>query len=213
MQTSRGCTCLRCTNKANSANYRRVWHPAIPTHPPNYLPTEATEPTEVSDARYSPTDVRRLEGYGILAIPTHPPNYLPTEPTEPTEVSDARYSPTDCTDVRRLEGYGIPAIPTQPPNYLPTEATEPTEVSGARFSPTDCTDVHRLGGYGIPAIPTQPTNYLPTEPTESTEFFWRKIFSHRLHRCAQIRRVWHPCHTHAANQTIFPQNPTQPNHL
>ena len=23
---------------------------------------------------------------------------------------------------------------------------------------------------------------------------------HRLHRCAQIRRVWHPCHTHAANK-------------
>ncbi len=22
--------------------------------------------------------------------------------------------------------------------------------------------------------------------------FWRKIFSHRLHGCAQIRRVWHP---------------------
>ena len=30
--------------------------------------------------------------------------------------------------------------------------------------------------------------------------FWRKIFSHRLHRCAQIRRVWHPCHTHAATK-------------
>ena len=27
--------------------------------------------------------------------------------------------------------------------------------------------------------------------------FWRKIFSHRFHRCSQIRRVWHPCHTHA----------------
>ena len=25
-------------------NYRRVWHPAIPTQTPNYLPTEATEP-------------------------------------------------------------------------------------------------------------------------------------------------------------------------
>ena len=75
MQTSRGCSCLRCTNQANSANYRRVWHPAIPTHPPNYLPTEATEPTEVSDARYSPTDctdVHRLGGYGIPAIPTQP---------------------------------------------------------------------------------------------------------------------------------------------
>ena len=24
--------------------------------------------------------------------------------------------------------------------------------------------------------------------------------SHRLHGCAQIRRVWHPCHTHAATK-------------
>ena len=35
--------------------------------------------------------------------------------------------------------------------------------------------------------------------------FWRKIFSHGFHGCTQIRRVWHPCHTHAAHQTIFPQ--------
>ena len=26
------------------AQIRRVWHPAIPTQPLNYLPTEATEP-------------------------------------------------------------------------------------------------------------------------------------------------------------------------
>ena len=79
---SRGCTCLKCTNKANRANYRRVWHPAIPTQTPNYLPTETTEPTEVYDARYSPTDGtdgHRLGGYDIPAIPTQPPNYLPTE--------------------------------------------------------------------------------------------------------------------------------------
>ena len=46
--------------------------------------------------------------------------------------------------------------------------------------------------------------------------FWRKIFSHGFHGYTQIRRVWHPCHTHAAHQTIFPQKPqnlTQPNHL
>ena len=36
--------------------------------------------------------------------------------------------------------------------------TEPTEVSGARYSPTDCTDFHRS------------------------------------------RRIWHPCHTHAATK-------------
>ena len=68
--------------------------------PPNYLPTEATEPTEVSGARYSPTDctdIHRLGGYGIPAIPTQPLNYLPTEFTEPTEVSDARYSPPEAS--------------------------------------------------------------------------------------------------------------------
>ena len=200
MQTSRGCSSRgvqlsplgfavcqskNCTNNANRANYRRVWHPAIPTQTPNYLPTEATETTEVSDARYYPTDCtdgHRLGGYGIPAIPTLPPNYLPTEPTETTEVSDARYSPTehtettgarysptDCgyTQIRRV---WHPAIPTQQPNYLPTEPTEPTEVSDARYSPTDCTDGHRLEGYGILPYPRR-------------------------------------------HQTIFPQKPTQPNHL
>ena len=66
------CQSKKCTNNANRANYRRVWHPAIPTLPPNYLPTEATETTEISDARYSPTDctdVHRLGGYSILPYP------------------------------------------------------------------------------------------------------------------------------------------------
>ena len=59
------CQSKNCTNNANRANYRRVWHPAIPTQTPNYLPTGATETTEVSDARFSPTDctdVHRLGG-------------------------------------------------------------------------------------------------------------------------------------------------------
>ena len=34
------CQSKKCINKADSANYRRVWHPAIPTQPLNYLPTE-----------------------------------------------------------------------------------------------------------------------------------------------------------------------------
>ena len=70
-----------------------------------------------------------------------------------------------CAQIRRV---WHPAIPTQSPNYLPTE------VSGREEPPTDCTDVHRS--------------------------FWRKIFSHRFHGCAQIRRVWHPCHTHAVTK-------------
>ena len=97
----------KCTNQATTASSHRIRRthrnlllrypptdvtdahrlggygiPAIPTHPPNYLPTEPTESTEVYDARYSPTDctdVHRLGGYGIPAIPTQTPNYLPTE--------------------------------------------------------------------------------------------------------------------------------------
>ena len=42
----------------------------------------------------------------------------------------------------------------------------PTEVSGGEVPPTDCTDAHRS--------------------------FWQRIFSHGLHGCTQIRRVWHP---------------------
>ena len=88
------------------------------------------------------------------------------------------------------------------------------KTSGARYSPTDCTDVHRLGGYGIPAIPTQPPNYLPTEFRNHSG--WRRTFSHRLHRLTQIRRVWHPCHTHAAKFCVFCEfcgRTTHHNHL
>ena len=96
------CQSKNCTNNANSANYRRVWHPAIPTHPPNYLPIEATETTEVSGARYSPT-----------------------EPTEHTETTDARYSPTDCTDGHRLGGYGILPYPRTHRTIFPQNPQNP----------------------------------------------------------------------------------------
>ena len=36
--------------------------------------------------------------------------------------------------------------------------------------------------------------------------FWRKVFSHRFRRYAQIRRVWHPCHTHAATKLSSHRN-------
>ena len=54
--------------------------------PPNYLPTEATEPTEVSGARYSPTDctdIHRLGGYGILPYPRSHQTIFPQNPTQP----------------------------------------------------------------------------------------------------------------------------------
>ena len=91
--------------------------------------------------------------------------------------------------------------PRSPLNYLSTE------VSGGEEPPTDCTDAHRLG---------EPTKLFSHRNHRTHRNDWRKIFSHGLHGCTQIRRVWHPCHTHAAHQTIFPQKPqnlTQPNHL
>ena len=83
------CQSKNCTNNANRANYRRVWHPAIPTQTPNYLPTEATEPTELSDARFSPTDctdVHRLGGYGILPYPRRHQTIFPQNPTQPNHL-------------------------------------------------------------------------------------------------------------------------------
>ena len=120
--------------------------PAIPTQLQNYLPTE---PTEVSDARYSPT-----------------------EPTEHTETTGARYSPTDCTDVHRLGVYGILPYPRSHRTIFPQKPQNPQKLLTQDILPQNTqntqkrlaqgilpqiADIHRLGGYGIPAIPTQPT--------------------------------------------------------
>ncbi len=56
------------------------------------------------------------------------------------------------------------------------------------------------GGVAVSAAPTKQTCTNITILPQIAKNFWRKIFSHRLHRYAQIRRVWHPCHTHAATK-------------
>ena len=74
LHSTRGCSSLCCTNKANVHQHY---------NPP-------TDCKKTSDARYSPTDCtdfHRLGGYGIPAIPTQPQNYLPTEFTEHTETT------------------------------------------------------------------------------------------------------------------------------
>ena len=99
LQTSRGCSCLRSAlplARARSAPTMLTEQtiggygiPAIPTHPPNYLPTEPTEPTEVYDTRYSPTDctdVHRLGGYGILPYPRRHQTIFPQNPTQPNHL-------------------------------------------------------------------------------------------------------------------------------
>ena len=56
------------------------------------------------------------------------------------------------------------------------------------------------GGAAVSAAPTKQTCTNITILPQIAKNFWRKIFSHRLHRLTQIRRVWHPCHTHAATK-------------
>ena len=84
------------------------------------------------------------------------------------------------------------------------------------YPPNLCTSVQSVGvfvgGYGIPAIPTLPSEFLPQNPLQVClrksshgihgihRNFWRRIFSHGFHRIHRSRRVWHPCHTHAALQ-------------
>ena len=45
--------------------------------------------------------------------------------------------------------------------------------------------------------PRRPLDNSPTDGTDAHRWFGCVGFSHRIHRCSQIRRVWHPCHTHA----------------
>ena len=97
----------------------------------------------------------------------------------------ARTAPTKQT-VQTIGGYGIPAIPTHPPNYLPTEPTETTEVSDARYSPTE-----------------------PTEHTETTGARYSPTDCTDVHRLGGYGILPYP----RRHQTIFPQKPTQPNHL
>ena len=117
---------------------RRVWHPAIPTPPFANPPTEFTEFTEVSGARYSPTDFTDAHRFLGCVLP-----------------------PNLCTNRAIVGGYGIPAIPTPPSAIPPTEFTEFTEVSGVGYSPTDFTDFHRwlgcvIGGVGMAGMPYPP---------------------------------------------------------
>ena len=62
------------------------------------------------------------------------------------------------------------------------------------------------GGAAVSAAPTKQTCTNITILPQIAKIFWRKIFSHGLLRYAQIRRVWHPCHTHAAPKLSSPQN-------
>ena len=152
--------------------------PAIPTQPQNYLPTEFTEHTEVSDARYSPTDctdMHRLGGYGIPAIPTQPLNYLPTEFTHKifwrrrkicvhlcASVGGSSTPEASVYSVKSVGGYSPPE----------TSANSVNSVGGLAQTNLEWVLWKEFGGrrgYGRDAIPSYEN-------------------SHGLHGCAQIRR-------------------------
>ena len=57
---------------------------------------------------------------------------------------------------------------------------------------------------------------IPAERTERTEPSGREESPTDEHGCSQIRRVWHPCHTHAARFSVFCEfcgRTAHPNHL
>ena len=122
------------------------------------------------------------------------------------KTSGARYSPTDCTDVHRLGGK------TQPKNLC----TSVKSVGGSSPPEASVYSVKSVGEYPPPEASVNSVNSVGGLAQTNLEWVLWKEFggrrgygrdaipsyenSHGLHRCAQIRRVWHPCHTHAATK-------------
>ena len=168
------------TDAHGCAQIRRVWHPAIPTLPPessslsSALPTVRARTAPTKQAGISPTErTEHTEPSGREAPPT--------EPTERTEPSGREAPPTDahgCAQIRRV---WHPAIPTLPPESSSLSSALPTVR--ARTAPTKQAGIN------------------PTECTEHTEPSGREAPPTDAHGCAQIKRVWHPA---------VPTQPTAP---
>ena len=146
--TLRGCTCLKCTNKADGervfhrirrthrtfwqrsashrlhgcAQIRRVWHPAIPTPPitqPNHLRKSVKSVGEYYHA-----------GAAASAAPTKQTERVFPQNTRNTQnILAEKYLPQIGTDAHRLGGNGIPAIPT-PPTTQPNHLWKSVEIRG-----------------------------------------------------------------------------------
>ena len=110
--------------------------------PPNYLPTEATEPTEVSGARYSPTDctdIHRLGGYGILPYPRSHQTIFPQNPTQPNHL---------CVSVKSVGG-------SSPPE---ASVYSVKSVGGSSTPEASVYSVKSVGGYSPPEISVNSVN-------------------------------------------------------
>ena len=77
------------------------------------------------------------------------------------------------------------------------------------FPPKDCPSGGQLSPLGFAACQSKncsnravhaPTLQFSHRTRRTHRTFWQIGASHRLHRLTQIRRVWHPCHTHAATK-------------
>ena len=109
---------------------------------------------------------------------------FPTEYAEHTEPSGRESLPQIDTDTHRLGRYGIPAIPT-PPITQPNHLWKFVKSVGEYYH----------AGAAASAAPTKQTERVSHRTRRTHRTFWQRSASHRLHGCAQIRRVWHPCHT------------------
>ncbi len=109
---------------------------------PNYLPTEATEPTEVSGARYSPTDctdIHRLGGYGILPYPRSHQTIFPQKPTQPNHL---------CASVKSVGG-------SSPPE---ASVNSVKSVGGSSTPEASVYSVKSVGEYSPPEISVNSVN-------------------------------------------------------
>ena len=92
-----------------------------------------------------------------------------------------------CTSVKSVEGSSPPEASVYSVNSVgeyPPPETSVNSVGGLAQANLEWVLWKEFGGrrgYGRDAIPSYEN-------------------SHGLHGCAQIRRVWHPCHTHAATK-------------
>ena len=140
-----------------------------------------------------------------LPYPRSPPNYLPTE------VSGGEEPPTDCTDAHRL---GEPTKLSSHRSFWQRRASHRIHrihrifwlrIFSHRLH--RCTQIRRVWHHCHTHAATKLSSHKSFWQRRASHgihrihrIFWRKIFSHGFHGCTQIRRVWHPCHTHAATK-------------
>ena len=107
------------------------------------------------------------------------------------------------TDAHRLGGYGILPYPRRQQRSL--TSVEIREIRGI-ILPRWCSCLcSALPLARARTAPTKQMGRVPHRTRGTHRTFWQRSASHRLHGCAQIRRVWHPA---------IPTLPiTQPNHL